>query len=58
MLRNPALHRAPLGYGKDGPLTWAAECRVPYEPPSCQRLMINGSNVHQKDIAALRLSET
>jgi hypothetical protein len=34
MTRNPALHRAPLGYGLGGPLTWAAECRVPYEPPS------------------------
>src|SRR6266571_5824919 len=22
MTRNPALHCAPLGYGKDGPLTW------------------------------------
>src|SRR5215467_16355823 len=22
MTRNPELHRAPLGYGKDGPLTW------------------------------------
>lgn len=30
MLRNRALHEAPLGYGKDGPLTWVAECRVPY----------------------------
>ena len=29
MTRKPALHRAPLGYGKDGPLTWVAECRVP-----------------------------
>ena len=28
MARNPALHRAPLGYGEDGPLTWVAECRV------------------------------
>src|SRR5215471_12066240 len=27
MSRNPAQHRAPLGYGKDGPLTWVAECR-------------------------------
>src|SRR6267143_1015686 len=26
MTRNPTLHRAPLGYGKDRPLTWAAEC--------------------------------
>jgi hypothetical protein len=38
MTRNPALHRAPLGYGKDGPLTWVAECRVPWEPPSPGRL--------------------
>jgi hypothetical protein len=29
MTRNPALHRAPLGYNKNGPLTWVAECRVP-----------------------------
>ena len=53
MTRNPSLHRAPLGYGQDGPLTWAAECRVPYEPPSPERLLIaqwmieNGSDVHQ-----------
>jgi ankyrin repeat protein len=53
MTRNPALHRAPLGYGKDGPLTWVAECRVPWEPPSTERLAMakwmieNGSDVHQ-----------
>jgi ankyrin repeat protein len=53
MTRNPALHRAPLGYGKDGPLTWVAECRVPWEPPSPARLAIaewmitHGSDVHQ-----------
>jgi len=53
MIRNPALHRAPLGYGKDGPLTWVAECRVPWEPPSPERLAIaawmidHGSDVHQ-----------
>lgn len=53
MTRNPALHRAPLGYEKDGPLTWVAECRVPWGPPSPARLdmarwMIeNGSDVHQ-----------
>jgi ankyrin repeat protein len=53
MTRNPALHRAPLGYGKDGPLTWVAECRVPREPPSPTRLEMarwmieNGSDVHQ-----------
>jgi ankyrin repeat protein len=53
MTRNPALHRAPLGYNKNGPLTWVAECRVPWEPPSAKRLAIaewmieNGSDVHQ-----------
>ncbi|MEP7343979.1 MAG: hypothetical protein ABI877_01870, partial [Gemmatimonadaceae bacterium] len=38
MTRNPTLHSAPLGYGKDGPLTWVAECRVPWEDPSPARL--------------------
>src|ERR1700731_5697 len=38
MSRNPALHKAPLGYGNDGPLTWVAECRVPWEPPGAARL--------------------
>lgn len=53
MTRNPALHCAPLGYDKNGPLTWVAECRVPWEPPSPARLAIakwmidNGSDVHQ-----------
>jgi ankyrin repeat protein len=53
MTRNPALHRAPLGYGKDGPLTWVAECRVPWESPSPKRLAMatwmldHGSDVHQ-----------
>lgn len=53
MMRNPALHTAPLGYGKDGPLTWVAECRVPWEPPGPPRLAMaewmiaNGSDVHQ-----------
>ena len=51
--RNPALHKAPLGYGKDGPLTWVAECRVPWESPSPARLAMaawmleQGSDVHQ-----------
>jgi len=40
MTRNPALHRAPLGYGQDGPLTWVAECRVPGEPPGRSRLVL------------------
>jgi len=53
MTRNPALHGAPLGYGEDGPLTWAAECRVPWEPPGAARLAMaewiiaHGSDVHQ-----------
>jgi ankyrin repeat protein len=53
MIRNPQLHRAPLGYGKNGPLTWVAECRVPWEPPSAARLAMaewmieQGSDVHQ-----------
>jgi hypothetical protein len=53
MTRNPELHRAPLGYGKNGPLTWVAECRVPWGPPSAARLDLarwmieNGSDVHQ-----------
>lgn len=53
MTRNPGLHQAPLGYNKNGPLTWVAECRVPWEPPSPDRLAMaewmidNGSDVHQ-----------
>jgi hypothetical protein len=53
MTANPTLHRAPLGYAKNGPLTWVAECRVPWEPPGPARMgmtkwMIeNGSDVHQ-----------
>jgi hypothetical protein len=53
MTSNPALHRGPLGYGMDGPLTWVAECRVPWEPPGPARLAMaqwmigNGSDVHQ-----------
>ena len=53
MTRNPELHRAPLGYNKNGPLTWVAECRVPWEAPSPVRLAMaewmieNGSDVHQ-----------
>jgi hypothetical protein len=53
MTRYPTLHTAPLGYGNNGPLTWAAECRVPREAPGAARLAIaqwmieNGSDVHQ-----------
>jgi len=53
MTRIPELHHAPLGYGRNGPLTWVAECRVPREAPGEARLAMarwmieNGSNVHQ-----------
>lgn len=53
MSHNPRLHQAPLGYGKNGPLTWVAECRVPWGPPSETRLamarwlLAHGSDVHQ-----------
>src|ERR1051325_814914 len=59
MTRNPTLHSAPLGYGKDGPLTWVAECRVPWEAPGPVRLAMaewmitHGSNVHQGGDAPL-----
>ncbi len=51
--RDPELHRAPLGYANNGPLTWVAECRVPGGPPSPTRLEMarwmldHGSDVHQ-----------
>ena len=53
MTHDPTLHSAPLGYGNDGPLTWVAECRVPWESPSPARLAMarwmieHGSDVHQ-----------
>jgi hypothetical protein len=53
MTRHPELHHAALGYGKAGPLTWVAECRIPRVPPSEARLAMarwmieNGSDVHQ-----------
>lgn len=53
MTANPSLHQAPIGYAKNGPLTWVAECRVPWEPPGPTRLAMaqwmidDGSDVHQ-----------
>src|SRR6266481_3331985 len=53
MTRNPKLHSAPIGYARNGPLTWVAECRVPWERPGPLRLAIaqwmieNGSDVRQ-----------
>ncbi|HEX5322986.1 MAG TPA: ankyrin repeat domain-containing protein, partial [Capsulimonadaceae bacterium] len=52
--RNPSLHGAPLGYNKNGPLTWVAECRgIDWTKEGQIRLdmarwMIeHGSDVHQ-----------
>ncbi len=59
MLQDPALHRAPVGYGNDGPLTWVAECRVPPEAPDETRLSMaqwmiqNGSDIHRGGDAPL-----
>jgi ankyrin repeat protein len=53
MTRNPELHHAPLGYNRNGPLTWAAECRGMADGPGEARLAMarwmieNGSDVHQ-----------
>jgi ankyrin repeat protein len=51
MTRNPALHTAPLGYNKNGPLTWAAECRgvlcSPERLAIARWMLENGSDVHQ-----------
>jgi len=60
MKRNPKLHSSPLGpHRGQKPLTWAAECRIPNESPSPDRLAIakwmieNGSDVHQDGDAPL-----
>jgi ankyrin repeat protein len=66
MIHNPELHRAPIQQGRPShahhvrwPLTWAAECRVPWGPPNPARLAIakwmieNGSDVHQDGDAPL-----
>ena len=67
MSRNPGLHRAQIRHGRPThahhvcwPLTWAAECRVPWGPPGPARLAMvtwmieNGSDVHQDFDAPLR----
>jgi ankyrin repeat protein len=59
MRKNPSLHEAPLGYAKDGPLTWVAECRIPPVAPNQTRLEMakwmieNGSDVHRGGDAPL-----
>src|SRR5687767_1280506 len=53
MTASPELHIAPLGYHRNGPLTWVAECRTVDGPPSETRLAMarwmieHGSDVHQ-----------
>ncbi len=50
---NPELIQAPIGYAKQGPLTWAAECRGPATPPTVDRLEIArflisaGADIHE-----------
>ena len=52
MTRDRELHQASPGSARKGPLTWVAECRVLWEPPSPARLAMakwmieNGSDVH------------
>jgi ankyrin repeat protein len=56
MTHVPALHKAPIGYGRSGPLTCVAECSVPPSAPrlAMARWMIeNGSDVHQGGDAPL-----
>jgi ankyrin repeat protein len=59
MLTNPSLHEAPIGYARDGPLTWVAECRMPAVAPNQTRLEMakwmieNGSDVHRGGDAPL-----
>lgn len=58
LVRHPELRKAPIGYGGDGPLTWAAECRG-VGRPSQERLDIvewlisTGSDIHEGGDAPL-----
>ncbi len=60
MTRNPKLHSSPIGpHRGQKALTWVAECRIPPESPSPDRLAMakwmieNGSDVHQDGDAPL-----
>jgi len=56
---NPALHEAPIGYGKDGPLTWVAACRVPWESVNVESLgwlLDHGADPNCGDAARWRSS--
>jgi ankyrin repeat protein len=54
----PELKHAPIGYGGDGPLTWAAECRGSREPSKARLdiaewLINNGCDIHEGGDAPL-----
>jgi Ankyrin repeats (3 copies) len=56
--KHPELKHAPIGYGGDGPLTWAAECRGTREPSKARLdiadwLINNGSDIHEGGDAPL-----
>ena len=56
--KHPELKHAPIGYGGDGPLTWAAECRGTREPSRARLdiaewLINNGSDIHEGGDAPL-----
>ena len=56
--KHPELKHAPIGYGGDGPLTWAAECRGAREPSKtrldiAEWLINDGSDIHEGGDAPL-----
>ena len=55
---HPELRAAPIGYGGDGPLTWAAECRGMVQPSPARLaivewLITSGSDIHEGGDAPL-----
>jgi hypothetical protein len=58
MSKDPELRAAPIGYGGDGPLTWAAECRGMAQPSPARLnivewLISSRSDVHEGGDAPL-----
>jgi ankyrin repeat protein len=56
--KHPDLKHAPIGYGGDGPLTWATECRGSREPSKARLdiaewLINNGCDIHEGGDAPL-----
>ena len=50
MIAAPELHKAPMGYGRSGPLTYLAECSVPPTAATLEMaawMIEHGSDVHQ-----------